>query len=62
MANAEHPLVAPHRTHTAPDLIGQGLEAQTMISPRQRAGNWIARPLLRLDGKKDIDRLAKAAP
>jgi hypothetical protein len=38
VADAKHPLVAAHRAHAAPHLIGQGLKRQSMIGRSQRAG------------------------
>ena len=42
MADAEHPLVAAHRSHAAPNLVGQRLKSQVVIGRRQRAGDRIA--------------------
>ena len=61
MADAEHPLVAAHRAHAAPDLIGQGLEAQAVIGFGQRTGDGVRGAVCRLHGEKAVDGLFKAA-
>jgi len=61
MADAKHPLVAAHRAHAAPHLVGQCLEAQPVIGRSQRAGDAVARLAsgdLRL--QEDINRFFKA--
>ena len=45
MGGAEHPLIAAHRAHTAPHLVGQSLKTQRAIARGQRAGNGGARTL-----------------
>ena len=57
MSHAEHPLIAAHRTHAAPHLVGQRLEGEAMIRRRQRAGNAVAWAIGILDGKKILDGL-----
>ena len=42
MSHAEHPLVAAHRPHAAPDLVGEGLKGDALIYDRQRAGDGVA--------------------
>ena len=61
VADAEHPLVAAHRAHAAPHLVGQRLEAQAMIGLGQRAGQPLAGSLRRLGLEKDLDRFLEAA-
>ena len=61
VADAEHPLVAAHRAHAAPHLVGQGLEAQAVIGLGQRAGDRLARPLRCLRLQEDVDGLLEAA-
>ncbi len=57
MAHAEHPLVAADRAHAAPDLVGQGLEAQGLVGGGQGAGDGVAGAESFLDRAKLIDRL-----
>ena len=61
MADAEHPLVAAHRAHAAPHLVGQGLEGQPVIGLGQRAGEALAGPVLRLLAQEDVDGFLEAA-
>ena len=42
MADAEHPLVAAHRTHAAPHLVGQGLKTQPTVGLGPRTGRGVA--------------------
>ena len=60
MADAEHPLVAPHGPNTAADLIGKSLETELMIRLGQRAGDRMARSGADLLVEKIIDRLGEA--
>ena len=46
MAEAKHPLVAADRSYTLADLVGEGLEAQMVIRPGQRAGDRVTRSSL----------------
>lgn len=59
MAHAEHPLVAAHRTHAAPHLVGQRLKRQLAVPGRKSAGNRRARPLLALRPEEHIQRFPK---
>jgi len=42
MTGAEHPLIAAHRAHTAPDLVRECLKTQPMIGGGQRTTKPIA--------------------
>ena len=57
MAGAEHPLVALHRPDAAPDLIGQGLEAELPVGLGQGARYAVAGAVLLLPCQKEVDRL-----
>jgi len=60
VTDAEHPLIAAHRAHAAPHLIGQRLEPQPVIRLGQRARHGLARPLRGLCPQEDVDRLLEA--
>ena len=61
MARAKHPLVAAHRAHAAPHLVGQRLKAEPVIRRGQRARNGGARPVRGLRRQEDVDRLFEPA-
>jgi hypothetical protein len=48
VADAEHPLVAAHRAHAAPHLIGQSLKCQAMIRRASALESVSDGPFLRL--------------
>src|SRR5262245_10746614 len=41
----KHPLVAAYHAYAAPDLVGQGLKREPMVSVGQSAGQTVARAL-----------------
>ncbi len=47
MPHAEHPLIAAHRAHAAPDLVGECLKRELVIRLRKGAGNRITRSRVR---------------
>src|SRR2546421_183584 len=55
VAEAEHPLVSPHRPDAPPDLVRQRLERQVLVGGGQRAGDGVAGPLVGLLGEEDVD-------
>ncbi len=55
MSHSEHPLVAAHRAHRAADLVGQGLECQSVVSCRQGAGDSVCRSFCPLHAKELVD-------
>src|ERR1041385_5499107 len=57
MSHPKHPLVAFHRSDTAPNLIGERLETQPIISGRKRAADGVTRSFSLLHAKKTVDRL-----
>ena len=61
MAHAEHPLVAPHGSHTASHLIGEGLESQSVVSGRQGRSDAFGGTLGLKLSEKAVDGLLEAA-
>src|SRR5271165_808896 len=61
MASAEHPLIAAHGAHAAPDLVGEGLKSECAVCGGERAGDSFIGAVGRLSCEKDIDGFVKAA-
>ena len=57
VARAKHPLIASHRPHASPHLVGKRLKREPAIRGGQRAGNAVARSLALLGSEKDPDGL-----
>src|SRR5438094_8501257 len=60
MADARHPLVPPHGSHAAPDLVRQRLKSQSVVRRRQTARNRRAGAFRRLRLEQDFDPLFEA--
>ena len=61
MADAEHPLVAAHRAHAAPHLVGQRLKAQALIGRASALEIASLGPCAACAAQKDLDGLLEAA-
>ena len=61
MAHPEHPLISPHGTHAAPDLVCEGLKGDLMINGCQRARDGFTGTDVFLDLEKLFQRFLKTA-